>query len=159
MIKHTIHHYEDEPELLKWIPGVLFNSYCLHYHDCVKDGGNYREHEDETRSTTFELTVDGQRHLVEYRVYNGIDEFREQFRPAPGDLALIDLMEGGVEPVGREAYQMAVDALGPDAPVYVLTAFAGAADDVPKERVLSKPIDDIALVDILVAGLAIGGAS
>lgn len=107
---HTIHHYEDEPELLRWIPSVLLNRFWSRFPDWIRNEGNFAEHDD--NRTTFELTLNGQTHLIEYRLYNGVKEFERHFTKLRAqDVALIDVMEGGINAHGLHVYAKAIQKL------------------------------------------------
>lgn len=149
---HTIHHFEDEPELLRWIPGVLFNRYWSRFQDWVLNEGNFQEHEG---ATTFELQVGGDVHVVEYRVYTSLAEFEQNFRPKTQDVALIDVMASG-EPRGLDVYQKVIQTLDADA-VYLVTSFPSAVTiTVSPRHILPKPLDVTELADLLIDRLAIG---
>lgn len=149
---HTIHHFEDEPELLRWIPSVLFNRYWSRFHDWVRNEGNFQEQEG---SSTFELHVGGEVHIVEYRVYTSLSEFEQNFRPKAQDVALIDVMESG-EPRGLDVYQRVIKTLDADA-VYLVTSFPNTVTiPIPPRHILPKPLDVTELADLLIDRLAIG---
>lgn len=149
---HTIHHYEDEPALLRWIPGVLFNRFWSRFPSWIRNDGNYQE---DVGLTSFELHVNGDTHLVEYRLYNGEAEFKNMFKPGQSDVALIDVMDNG-RPLGLQVYTEVVKTLHAEA-VYLLTSFPDKVNlNVPSGHILPKPIDVTELAELLIDRLAIG---
>lgn len=155
---HTIHHYEDEPELLRWIPGVLFNRFWSRFPQWVQDEGAYEEH-DETR-TTFALEQDATKHVIEYRLYKRLDDFNRQFaeNAKVADVALIDVMDKGNRPNGLAVYRDVVKKLRPQN-VYLLTSFPSTVTiSVPEGHILAKPVDATTLADLLIECLGIGPA-
>ncbi len=148
----SIHHFEDEPEFIKWIPGALLNLYWRLHPEWIVDQANFQE-EDE-HLTSFELKVNGTPWKIQYRFYTDVAEFKAKFEASDKDVALIDLMNAGQFP-GLEVYEMASEALGQPS-VYFLTAFPGEVqtrNPLPAEFVLSKPVDVAELVALLVRKL------
>jgi hypothetical protein len=158
MTLRSIHHFEDEPELVRWIPGVLLKRYWLDNPDWTVDGGNYEEAEDEVLIRFRLRSV--QPATIEYRVYRTEEEFRSQFdrRAKPGDVVLLDIMsespvDGSQVPFGLAAYDLAVQAVG-EKNVCFLTAFPQQL--VRKGvRVVEKPPDADALITLIVSILRI----
>ena len=152
----TIHHFEDEPELVKWIPGTLLNLYWRDHPDWITHEGNFVEHDE--RLTTFQLNPNGTLWTLRYQIYTDQHEFRGNFKGEPSDIVLVDLMNAGATP-GFQVYQEAVQALGP-AYVYFLTAFPGEVkaqyNTLSDDYVLSKPVDVPDLTRLLIRKLAIG---
>ena len=151
----TIHHFEDEPELVRWIPGSLLNLYWRRHPEWVANDGRYLEQDPQL--TTFELNIGARRWQIEYRLYHDPEEFEEKLKEhaKPGDVALIDLMDAKQLPVGRKAFEIATAMLG-EASVYFFTAFPkDMPADMKTDRVLPKPIDVTELVGLLAEKLAI----
>lgn len=154
MIVRTIHHFEDEPELVKWIPGALLNSYWKQHPEWIVNEGNFAEQDD--RLTSFELHVNTMAWKIEYRLYTDLDDFNARFHGVLADIALIDLMNAGEFP-GLEVYEKAAAVLGTSA-VYFLTAFPGvvkARGQFLDEFVLSKPVDVADLAALLIRKLGV----
>lgn len=156
MIVRTIHHFEDEPELVRFIPGSLLNHFWRRHPEWIVEEGRFQELED-GRLTTFDLEVRGTPCTVAYRIYPTIQAFESDFfRYAKvGDIALVDLMDAVQQPAGLHVYKRAVKILGEGA-VYFLTAFPGQARRAGnKIQVLVKPVEVTELTRILADGLAI----
>jgi hypothetical protein len=159
MQTHTIHHYEDQPELIRWIPGGLLNRFCTLHPEWIRDEGAFEESE---KVTTFKLFVDGEEHVVEYRIYQSLETFKTDFEGMgrPGDIALADLMNKDAQPVGKEVYFFMTERLGSPDAVYVLTAFPDQVTfGVSASHIVPKPVNARALADLLIGKLAIGEAS
>jgi hypothetical protein len=157
---HTIHHYEDQPELLRWIPGNLFNRFWSLHPDWIKGGGSFQEKQ--KWLTTFALLVDGQEHVIEYRLYKSFQNFEDYFSGAAksGDIALADVMDKDAQPRGLEVYRRMVETLGSSAAVYLLTAFPKEVKiSVPVGHILPKPVDASMVAELLFDKLAIGKTS
>jgi hypothetical protein len=153
---HTIHHYEDQPEMLRWIPSTLLNQFWMQHPEWIQGEGYFTDGQE---LTTFKLFVDGEEHLIEFRRYQNLQYFNDEFpkNAKPGDIALVDLMENGTDPRGMEAYRWIVEALGSDDAVYLLTAFPKEVTiSVPAGHILSKPVHAVTLANLLIAKLAIG---
>jgi hypothetical protein len=155
VITHTIHHYEDEPEMLRWVPGVLLNRYWSRFPQWIADEGRYKDHPD--GRTTFELHVNGSVHEIEYRIYKDLSEFNRDFHGKHSDVALIDVMDKGNQPLGLQVYQTVIGVLDKSS-VFLLTSFPSLVNiEVLDGHVLSKPIDATELADHLMSTLRIGG--
>lgn len=154
----TIHHFEDEPELVHWVPGTLLNLYWRRHPDWIVEDGRFNDEDD--RLTTFELHVDSSDWKVEYRLYQSPSEFAETFdeHAKPGDVVLVDLFDASMRvPLGVDVYKAAIGALGESA-IYFLTAFPQRVQEflsVPEAQVLAKPIDAKELTNLLFQKLAI----
>ncbi len=147
----TIHHFDDEPELVKWIPGSLLNLYWSRHPDWVTEEGQFIEHDDHL--TTFELNVVGTSWLIEYRLYRDVAVFDEVFpnQAKERDVALVDLMDASQQLPGLDVYRKAAERLGKLA-VYFLTAFPGEVKRrrlLEDEYVLPKPVDVAELASLL----------
>lgn len=159
MIHRTIHHFEDEPELVRWIPSALLNRYWLNHPEWIVDEGKYAE-DDEQLVTTFELAPSGKRCVITYRLYRTFADFDERFTTAvqADDVALVDLMGAASarEPIGLRVYEAAVAALGSES-VFFLTAFPRELTTfIEDARVITKPPDASQLIDLLVEKLRVG---
>lgn len=157
MIVRTIHHFEDEPELVRWIPGTLLNLYWRRNPHWIEDEGRFEERDDHL--TTFQLNVNGTVWSIEYRVYTDVAAFEARFdeHAKEHDVALIDLMNAGQELPGLEVYQKAIQRLGKPA-VYFLTAFPGEVKKrglLPDEYVLPKPVDVAEVASLLMRKLGV----
>lgn len=150
----SIHHFEDEPEFVKWIPGALLNYYWRHHPSWIENEASFTE-EDE-HLTSFSLRVNGTEWRIQYRLYTDLEDFNTRFKGEQNDVALIDLMNAGEYP-GVEVYQTAIAALGSES-VYFLTAFPGAVKEkvqLSDDYVFPKPVDVAELVSLLIRKLAV----
>jgi hypothetical protein len=156
MIK-TIHHFEDEPELLHWIPGTLLNRYQSVRPRWVSDGGQFKEDEG---VTSFVIDPGTGQYTVRYRVYERAEEFRKACDEdviVPGDVVLLDVMDSNLIPAGFELHACAAQKVS-YTNAFFLTAFPLVAinHQIPEAMVISKPPDMNALIDLLVERLGLG---
>jgi len=157
----TIHHFEDEPEHVRWIAGTLLNRYWLSHAEWVKEEGRFDE-ADKPKSSWFELEVGPDVYRILHRLYETPEEFRSSARGIQrNDIVLLDLSMGRhAEMPGLALYKLAVQRVGVKR-AYVLSAFAhvALADGVPADQVIQKPPDPTLLINVIMDRLAIGEAS
>jgi hypothetical protein len=162
MTELTIHHFEDQPENMSWIPGTLLNAYWAAHPEWIKGDGNYQAKEDGS-IVSFQLhpTLD-ESVTIRYRVYDSKGVFEDLYEPLRGDIVLLDVMReqptGGFEPEGLDQLR---DLLKRDegVAIYVVTAYPGK---IPKEmyerlnrRVFTKPMDIDAFIAELISTLKV----
>ena len=164
-MKRTIHHFEDEPELVQWIPGALLNRYWLEHPDWVRDNGEFHE-DDEHQIVTFVVhPSNDEAVMIEYRVYRTraeFDLFGEIARA--DDIVLVDIMgespeDGTFEPYGLQVAALAERTVGRGS-VFFLTAFPHRLlrdAELDAARIIAKPPDADALMSLLVTHLALDG--
>ena len=161
MIIRRIHHLEDEPEGLRWIPGTLLNYYWLNHPQWVRDEGEFSE-EEEGQLISFALYAGSERVKVEYRIYRNKTEFERNFLTfaQKGDFVLLDVLtedpNGGLVPDGLDVFPLAEKAVG-SAAIYYLSAYTNKVlsdprmqNALPEGHLLLKPVDANAVVQILV---------
>ena len=73
----TIHHFEDEPETMHWLPGALLNRYIVEKPEWIKEGGSYSEKDDESE-VNFQLNPPSGKINIKYKVYNEKKTFKKE---------------------------------------------------------------------------------
>ncbi len=157
-----IHHFDDEPELIRWIPSTLYLRYRRRHRDWIRQP-EFTESQDGT-VTTFTLHPTGVPWRIEYRFYRKTEEFDEIFPQlaVAGDFAFMDLMgftpERRMVPQGRSRYEVAAGVLGKQS-VYFMTAFPqdeALKADIDERYLIHKPPDAQAVVDLIIEKLQVG---
>lgn|GEM_PF-3537398 len=161
MIVRRIHHLEDEPEGLRWIPGALLNHYWLNQPHWIREEGNFSE-EDDGNLISFVLYVGPEPVRLEYRIYRNKAEFESKFPlfAQQGDFVLLDVLtedpHGGLVPDGLDVFSLAEKAVGSPA-IYYLSAYprkvlsdSRIQNALPEGHLLLKPVDANAVVQVLV---------
>lgn len=160
----TIHHFDDQPEFVRWICGALRNRYGMTSPEWLVPGGIDDTDEWESR---FDLQIGSKTWTIAHRLYGTPEQFRAEFpgRARTGDVALIDLMVGGEENTtefaGAALYSEAIERLGADS-VYFLTAYPRYLESLPEYRhaqVIIKPPDVTKLVGSIIAHLTLAETS
>jgi len=148
MRRFMIHHLEDQPELMSWIPGSLLNWVLVDRPEWT-DGADLVE--DEEGNVCFRIAPNGDGCDVVYRVYESAELFQSRFpkTATAGDLVLLDVMvdsvEGGVRPHDPTVYECAIRAVGAAA-VWVITAYRQGippqlTQQLSGHNILDKPVD------------------
>jgi hypothetical protein len=158
----TIHHFDDEPDTVDWIPDSLFNYYRL-THPSWTALSNFKSPEDEAAeqvSWSFSLSSP-QPVIVKYHIYRRPKVFNENFRPESEDIAFLDVItemdDGTLEPTGLDFYELACKKLSPER-VYILSGFPGTIREklhrLPIDHLIIKPPDASDIISILVERLS-----
>ena len=155
-----IHHFDDEPELIRWIPNTLYRRYRRHYRDWIV-APDFSESDNGT-TTRFMLHPHGPNGVswqLEYRFYRTTEDFDTNFRRLAdvGDFALMDLMifnsDRQMVPHGRTRFDKAREVLGEDH-VYFLTAYPlELKPSIDDRYLIYKPPNAQRIVDLLIRNL------
>lgn len=154
-----VHHFDDEPELIRWIPNTLYRRYRRHHRDWIV-APNFEERDDRTTFTLHPHGPETQPWKIEYRFYSTTKDFDEHFEEQSqrGDFALMDLMVFNAErqmvPEGQSRFEKARAALGKER-VYFLTAYPlELKQATPDEAYLIfKPPNAQRIVDLIIDNL------
>ena len=156
----TVHHLDDEPEFVKWIPQFLRDRIYLTHRSWSVSEVVPGDH-----TATFEISGPEGGTRVDYRIYTTLDAFLTDFVPAAAkdDFVFLDAMidDQGQEllPEGAKAYPVAAEHVGEDRAWFV-TAFPfellNLGGKVRRDRILTKPVDGTALANRLMQWLGIG---
>ena len=162
MKTRTIHHFEDEPEEVRWIAGALLNRFWLNHPDWIVEGGHFKE-VDYPKSASFCLKIGSARedYVITHRLYSTSQEFQRAGANLKGtDIVILDLLTGDRQLPGLTLYGHAVAKLGAER-VYVLTALPqrAIAHGVPADHVFVKPVDPTTLINTIVEAFKLGGES
>lgn len=158
----TIHHLEDEPEAVLWIPKLLRNYYWLTHRGWVRpeqisvddpDGGIY--------VATFKLYPAEPGITIRHRIYRTGDLFRSQCQPVDGDIILLDVMKqkpnGDFIAEGLPLLDQFENRKG--VTVFVVTGYPLRIPDELrnrlKERLVVKPMDMVSFTRQLANRLGI----
>jgi len=159
-VVRRIHHFEDEPQYVDWIPTCLFNRYMLEHPEWFGDGAHC-ERRPKDRCVAFTLSELSPPVTIEYRSYVDRDEFRERFPKLclVGDILLLDVYvrsSRGLRADGlMDAYEIARKKIGEDGSIYFMTAYPSIlSEKLPAEahmgKTFPKPTDANEIVDLLV---------
>jgi hypothetical protein len=154
----TIHHFEDQPEEMRWLASVLLNRYWLHHSSWIVNEGEYTE-SDEPKQSSFKLRIGSETFVIRHRLYATTEEFMAALSTIlDGDVVLVDLSRGSrTDLPGLALYDKVVANRGADG-VYVLTAWSdlARAHDIPADHIVVKPPDPATLVTMIVDRFRIG---
>ncbi len=159
----TIHHFEDEPELVEWLPGLMLDRIWMDHPEWIRDNGRYSE-DPSAGIAEFALVTSGEELVIRHRVYSTKLSFDRDCHPQRGDLVLVDVMtiakDGALTPEGLSLFQTAKGVVGLDG-VYFITAYPGRIPvevlrELHPEHVVSKPVDASALCDQLLRAVGLG---
>jgi hypothetical protein len=164
MTTRRIHHFEDEPYTMSWVPEAVLNSYWTEHPDWIQDDASYCV-EPDGRSVRFVLhPKPGEPVAIEYRVYATKEEFAADFDrlARTGDVLLLDVMtidpNGRINPSGLDLLEKARLKLSLES-IYFVTGYPrelfsnssqAALRRLPQGHILAKPVDAGALVHELV---------
>ncbi|MEO5335939.1 MAG: hypothetical protein H7841_03450 [Magnetospirillum sp. WYHS-4] len=152
-IQVMVLHYEDEPEVVSWIPAALYDHYCAEDPSLLDDDDALREADDDLSA---DLTLEryGQKIRIGYRILEKTENFTMEVEKLDGAPALIILdlfrqTENGMEPVGINVLQGIKDR--PTHQIFFLTAYPQDLPDVVVQEIKSdnifhKPVNIVSFV-------------
>lgn len=165
---HRILHYEDEPDQVDWLPGLLFEEYC----ELIPELGDKETETWITGSETvssIDFVPAGLPHRIEYRLIQEKAEFLEAVDDARGSdyLVILDIAhempDVGLRPEGIDIYRELEKRKVLEHRIFFLTAYPGFLKNkhvvLPVEQIFIKPPSLNELTRRVLSFVAIPGLS
>jgi len=164
LVEVIVHHLDDEPELIRWIPSVLMNRLLLRQLASV----DVSSFVDLKRETTFVIQTQAKPIRLRYKFHTGLASLKRGIRTTARfrQVLIADLMlpgsKGRFANDGLDALRLAGRAI-PRARRFVLTAFPQAITPEVRRLVLpklvfSKPPDVSTFIDEIIRAVALTAA-
>ena len=160
----TIHHFEDEPESVRWILGTLLNTLWLKHPDGdFGDGAIHVSPDRKEHSFVFRRAQDSSSIQVRHLSYERLEVFQQQFpeEVKPHDLVLLDLMsispEGHPVVHGVDSYMVAVKRILQNRILFLTSYASDIPDDIREhlepKQIWHKPVNLTAFFETLIGFL------
>jgi len=159
----TIYHFDDEAELVSWVPDALFMRFEEEHPEWI-DGEPTEEPLETHLKVEFVLRSPGGSVRVRYLLYSDAAAFETEVQLGPEDLVVLDLMgpgpDGNLEEKGLTLLDHAIQKGVQRDRIYLLTAYPHTLektlnDRVDRKQILVKPPDAEGLIRELVGKMKI----
>jgi hypothetical protein len=158
MTVKAIHHFEDQPEEMRWLASVLLNRYWLHHSEWIVNDGSFQE-SDYPKQSSFKLRLGSETITILHRLYESAEDFMAALDSiARGDVVLLDVSRGSRTDLPGLLLYDAVVKIHDQEDVFVLTAWPDLArgHGIRSDHIIVKPPDPATLITMIVERFAIG---